>query len=648
MPKTLPLTLIILLLLWTYPLSIYSSPYSLSEEKGKLKVEVIYELTLRESKEVVIGSRSEMKFIAPPPPKGFEIGYTYLKCEEGLPKFVKVVGADKVREVEGTVKSAIRRGGELTLRNSGPLNITLNLDLLFAYIKSLTVKPSGREFSLEVKRPEEPFSQAQMYLYASIDNKYPYAFSDILLPNGTSLLSVDVQRRLEANDILLDLHHVRIRLGGSLPYGKYTFILKGGDYYSLPYSFILKEGTALNESIPPYSCKEVNFPKGIGEWKVIGYLLAIYGPKKLNEGVLDVKGTLVDYVYSGGNNVEVRAASYLVPPLEFGYWLDVYVVYGSWFKVENKGSSSLSLTYIPLTIKPLGEWEERGLVLTLRKVDVMGARRAYLVVQLPSYGEIKAVIGPGKKDLTKYFESKVKIMEEERGVSILGNQMYIEVGKDEALSSASYTVLIRWKKLTVKALDSKGRPLKGAQVILEGPKELTALTNSDGLVTLKVYAPGNYLLKVKFKGSEVYEWELNEPYGYLEVPCKVYDISIVTVGLMGQPLGGSSVVLRKTGGGIVAIGRTDKRGMIILREVPSGTYDLVISYKRFKMIFSNVTVESPLTLKAGLDVLFEIPYFNVPISLKEAIGALGVPIATLLVRKAVRREEEEEVITAEG
>ena len=650
----LTLTLIILILIMLlYSPTVKCSPTAFIEASlGKgLKVRVDYELKVTEHRSVVISAGGDMSFVAPPPPKGFEVTRVELKVRKGLPPFIKLLDADKVCEVGGSIRSAIKEGSRITLKNIGTSNITLELDLCFVYLRSLEIRPKGNRVVIEVGKPGEPFTRGVMLVEASIDNRFPYAFSDILLPNGTSLLNIDVQRRLGADRIFLDLHHVRIRIGPPLPFGKYTLLLERGEEYSLPYSFIVKEGIALNESLPPYSSKEITFPRRGNGWRVIGYLLAVYGSRRVGEGVLDLKGTLVDYIYSGGDSIKVRSASYLIPPFTFSYWLDIYVIYGQWFKIENKGNNPLNIMYIPLTIRGVGYWNERGLLLSLNRSDLLDAKRAYLVVQLPSYGRIKAVIGPGNKDLTRYFESEVNILGMERGISVLDDQLYIEVKRSDAWSSITYAVLIDWKRLTVKALDSKGAPLKGAQIILKGPKELVILTNSDGLATLKIYAPGNYVLKVLFKGSEVYSAPLDAPYGFLEVPCRVYDIGIVTLGLMGQPLEGGRVILRKAkGGGIVAMGRTDKNGVTVLKEVPGGIYDLIISYKRFKMVFNNITVSGPLTLKAGLDVLFEIPYFNVPVSLKEAVGALGLPLTLITLRRLSKRfgkGEEEEVISVE-
>ena len=120
--------------------------------------------------------------------------------------------------------------------------------------------------------------------------------------------------------------------------------------------------------------------------------------------------------------------------------------------------------------------------------------------------------------------------------------------------------------------------------------------------------------------------------------ASVYDLKIITVGMMQQTLSGTDVVLKTMDGATLDSKETNTDGVAVFTQVPKGEYIVEATYKR---IHSKdiVKVYSDTVYKMKMDFLFEIPGIGLPLTSSEAVASIvSIGATSLLLLLAKRRK----------
>ncbi len=590
---------------------------------------------------------------APPAPPGYELLYMKIYFPRGLPGDVAPIKFDRKVEKEGEVLSLVAYDGTIKLAFSGTGNATLGASLECVYAKTVWVEiPESGVVEFTVEEPVEPFDLSNLTVRISVDNYAPYRIKDLVDPLGQSLLDPAFQESVSPAAVKIDPKNAELNFAYGLEVGEYEAIFEYGEDYSLPNAFIAREDRFFNDTIAPMSSKTFASSSASG-WDILGYVVVLYSlhPLSGSRGGAEVKSTMVDYAYYEDRTIRIEGASYLIPPLDFELWIKAYIVYGTWFKVVNMMSEPVNVVYAPVLIKETGEWTKRGLKARITESDVKDAVYAYLVVQIPHYGKIKNVITPGGGSLGEYAESLLPWSSGVRAVSVLEDQAYVQVKCGSASELGVYTFEIEWTPIELKVVDADGEPIAGALVKLEGPIEAVEETDEEGIAKVVLYEPGPYKVEVEFKSTKVAELELPTITDTtIEIECAVYNVIVEVTDVWGRPLEGAEVVFEGAGGNIVASGETDNSGALAIEQIPGGDYKIEVTYKRVKGEFAK-KIGASRKIRLGLDVLFEIPFINLPISKLEALAAAlstsALGIGGYLVSNRKKKEYGEEAVELE-
>jgi len=604
---------------------------------------VDYMVTTEDSAEVMLRAGSIRTLSAPPEPPGYELYYMEVMFEDEAPPNVVPVTYDSLVEERGRIKSVISRGGDvsITCKNG---NASLTVKVKAVYLKRVWVPIKGKAITIDVESPGLPYSDEDVSVKVTIENHAPYAIVGVKGPNGVNYLDSRKQELLNPDAIQLDPKHLVLDMS-ELPLGKYEILLDEGGENVLPSAFIAVHEAFYNDSVPAGGSRvyRVRAPK---DWRSLGSIVILYslGPARNSKSTAYIEAEAVDYAYFKDEIITIKGASFLIPPLNLRFWIKAYIAFGSSFRVVNPMNAPINVIYVPVHIKEAGDWTPEGVFIRVTEEDIGRFTMAYAVVQIPSYGRIVDVITPSGDSYGNYRSALKPWFSALRGVGVLEDEAYIQVKSEGTAEYGEYFFKIEWSPIVFKAVDSKGRPLIKATIDIRGPLNETLTTGVDGTASTKLYKPGLYDVKVIFRGVTVAEKKLGTIISKkIKIPCAVYDLTVRTVDIRGGPLVGTEVSLITLNGSTLATLETNDNGMAVFKQVPRGSYVIHALYKRIEK-YDEVEVDRDKTIEVKLDVLFEIPLLNIPVSTLEAVaGTLSIGAVTLMAKmRGFRRKEEGE------
>ena len=585
-----------------------------------------------------------LELMAPPEPTGYMLKYFEVRCENGFPENIVPVVFDRKREANGKLTAIISRKDVIKLANNGITEVQFNARIIVTYVKEEWVPLDTTEILISVEEPEPPFQLSNLTVKFSIDNYAPYQVKDVIGPSGVSLTNSSTQEDIDPEAVGVDPKHVMLSFSHGLPEGEYRIVLNQGDEYRLPSAFLVVEEKFYNETIPAGGSKVISV-QGRNDWQLIGYAVVLYSmtPEVNKEkGGMYIEAGLADFVYSIHETITAGGVSYLIPPINFVFNAKAYVVFSPWFKVVNEKSYPINMIYIPISIKARGEWYPNGVKIAVAERDIDNVKYAYLVVQIPSYGEIRDVKSPSGASLGTYFESTLPWGSSLRSISVFESEAYIQIKTGNIVEYGTYTIDISWKPLIIKAVDSRGKALANAIVEVASLEGYVTRTNASGYAEVKLYKPCEHTLAIKFKGKYVYETAIKTvTERFIEAKCKVYYLTVKATNFLGQPLGETEISIVDENGNVLDIKETGKDGIAVFEQIPEGTYQVVGKYKRVEKT-ENLELNGDMEINMKLNVLFTIPYVNVAVTVEEIAGLTIALTALLLAVKLISGKEEEE------
>jgi len=621
-------------------------------ENVPLRVEFI--LQTSDVKSLIMKPGDAKVFTAIPSPPQYVLNWIQIKCEKGFPKDLSIEGADKLIVKDDGLVAALSYNGSIKLVNKGDKNIEIDVIIEQAFYRREIVYAKGNEVKVLVENPVEPFTLTDLTVKITIENFLPYKIVDIKSPSGDSLLAI--QHKYPPEAIGVDPHHIELSFKYGLEGGEYTVVISKDERAKFPSSFLVLESEPLSDTVAPGQVKEYTVDEAEVEGaKLLGYIVAIYSTKlySLEGSNVKVTGELVDYVLHETYSFQTKTPSYLVPPLRFRFWMKAYVVFGNVFTVVNSEDSSVNVLYMPVYIKEVGIWKASGIIVEIDDATINAFKYAFLVVQLPPYCRVKKVITPQGATLSDYVDSTlVWQARAERSVSVLRDQLYIQVKNDFIGEPGTYKIEVEWNVIKVTALDGVGRPLAEAKVIVTGGGvSWEAETNDNGYAEITPYVPGIFKICVIFKDTVVYEGTFiyfdETP---LVLKCKVYDLTVRVKTVLGKPVSNATVTLtRSSVDKLIGYGFTDKDGVATLIQIPVGNYTVKVEYKRVSTVENVIITNSSKTIDITLDILFEIPFIGIPVRVEEAtfvgISLVSLAVAMRVIRSRRRADElSEEVL----
>jgi len=642
------ITIIITTLVVTYLIlsaSLMRQVYA-EQNENSYKVRVDYILATLTTKQLLLKAGESKEIKAPPPPSGYDFEHMEVSCAPHFPPDVVPLIYDKEVEDLDKLSSIISYNGTVKLSNAGSKNITMNLSIYVVYSKRVWMDVKNSTIKVVVSKPEAPFTLDNLAIKVTIENFLPLRVKDVKDPAGRSLLSAQFQEEADPDTISIDPKHVQIKFSENMEEGTYTIEFEEDPSYSMPCSFIVAEGGFENDTVGVGATKLLSLSPVEG-WELLGYVVLVYSvapDSSVEPSEVYLEAPLFDYVYFGEDLIEVKAISYLVPPIRINFWVKGYIVFGKWFKVINTSHKYVNVIYAPIMIKEAGTWSEEGVKIRVDRSDLEFATYAYLVVQTPAYGTIADVKTPSGTSLGAYVNTKHAWGTSVRSVSTLKDEAYVQVKSSKSGEYGLYVIKVEWEPIKFKVIDSKGRAIPGAEVKLEGPISLSGITNNTGYVEMTVYHPGIYNITVLFKGYVVHESAIIPYEGELKtLPCAVYDLNVAVKGFWGQPLSKSQVIVKTADGSFMDSNNTNSVGSVAFVQLPKGEYEVVVSYKRMEKRY-NVILDDNKQIEVKLDVVVEIPYIGIPLSLAETVGIAMVTVGFLALVKFLSRRYEEEVL----
>jgi len=628
--------------------SVASLSKTMAEADTQFFARVDYIVVSQEKGEVTFNANEVKEISAPIEPAGYKLYLMEVVFENGLPSDLVAVSFDKVVEKDNVVYSVVSNSGVIKLA-SNKENITVTLTVKAYFIKREWIPLKEGGIKLKIDAPSEPFTAKNLTVRVTIDNFAPFAFVGLRGPNGENLIDTLQQENRAPDAIKLDLKHLELNMK-ELETGTYTLIVNRDEKLILPNSFLVVEEKMFNTTVKAFSEASFTIKQKDG-WSTIGAIVILYSitPHGSRSNGTRVLGEMVDYVFMTENDFTVKSASFLVPPLYMKYWVKAYIVYGGWFKVQNRMKTPVNVMYIPISIKEIGTWTPQGLIAEVKESEIKKAYAAYLVVQIPSYGVITSITTPSGESYMNYMEAVKSWFGDVRTLGMLENEAYIQVKNKENAEPGVYRINIKWSPLTFKLIDSNDRPLVNALVKINGPISLQTTTNTGGSAQALLYVPGVYSLTAIFKEVKVGSMEIGTvTTATFTMKCSVFDLKIITVGIMQQTLAGTDIVVKTANGDVVDSKETNDEGIVVFTQIPKGEYVVEATYKRIhdKEI---VKVYSNTAYKMKMDVFFELPVIGLPLSTSEAIASIAsIGVTSVLLTAAKRRrgglkEERQEI-----
>jgi len=617
------------------PLLTYGAPAYQAKYFGKMEIVV----TSVQETEINFAASDIVDLLSAAEPPGFHLKEFRVVFEEGMPEGVAPVLYDKKIMENGAVKALISYGGEIKIAPS-TFNGTVKAKLISVFVKEEWVELAG---SIPVDLSALAGSGLEnVTVRFTIDNYAPFAVKALKTPEGDNLLSPEAQEKIGAEAVKFDPKHIEFD-ASKIGFGKYTIELWEGEEYSMPNAFIVAEDNYMNITLQAGAEKTIIIRKKAG-WKPLGAIVVLYSvnPGKLSAKV-SVEGSMVDLAYWKGEEFEVAGASLMMPPLGMSYWIKAYIVYGDTVKIKNAEAHEVHGIIVPVNIKQVGTWTEKGLIVKVDRKMLNDALNAYIVVQLPSTATIKSLILPDGSTLSDVADADVNIMGAERKIVLASHEALIQVKGHGSEAEGDYLFEIEWKPIKVKLVDANGNPIAGATVKAEGPVTASAVTDASGIASLKVYAPGVYSIEASFKGAKIAELAIGTlREEAIEVGCEVYNLEVEVTTKLGAPIEGAVVTIANSGG-FTASAETGADGKAVFAQVPAGEYSIMAEYKGFKAE-GKVKVEGNTAATVAMDIVLELPLIGpVSVTALAATGTAGAATALAVIGKRRSRKEKGEV-----
>ncbi len=617
------------------PLITYGAPTSHVKYYGKVEIIV----TSSQETEINFASSDIIDLLSAAEPPGFHLKEFKVIFENGMPEGVAPVLYDKKIVENGAVRALISYSGEIKIAPS-TFNGTVKAKLI-----SVFVKDQWAELSHSVPIDLSALAGSgleNVTVKFTVDNYAPFAVKALKTPDGDNLLSSEAQEKVGADVVKFDPKHVEFD-ASKIGFGKYTVELAEGEEYSMPSAFIVAEENYMNITLQAGAQKTIIIRKKAG-WRPLGAIVVLYSvtPGKLSAKV-SVEGNMVDLAYWKGEEFEVAGASLMMPPLGMSYWIKAYIIYGDTVKIINSESHEIHGIIVPVNIKQIGTWTEKGLIAKVDRKLLKDTLNAYIVVQLPSTATIKSLILPDGTTISDIADADVNIMGAQRKIVIASHEALIQVKGQGSEAAGDYLFEIEWKPIIVKLKDSNGNPVAGATVKAEGPVTASAVTDAAGVAKLKVHAPGVYSIEASFKGAKIADLAIgtlkDEP---IEISCKVYNLEVEVTTKLNAPVDGAVVTITNSGG-FTASAETGADGKAVFAQVPAGEYHIVAEYKGFKTE-NKVKVTGNTAAKITMDVIFELPVIGpVSVTALAATGTAGAATALAVIGKRRSKKEKGEV-----
>ncbi|MCG2862912.1 MAG: carboxypeptidase-like regulatory domain-containing protein [Vulcanisaeta sp.] len=595
-----------------------------------------------------------------PPGPGYVLDYIEVHISQPSPALVISGSGVMYSENEiGAVVSAYTRSNQLTITNAGnkPINETITITYVFIKEEYLALNTSATSFTLNVAIPDESIQYVtQQVVELSIPNYMPFEIAGVALPNGTTLSQLVSEWSPLANYIKIEPKYAEF-IANELPPGQYQVIINYGSEYVMPSAMLVKGTEFLNYTVNPGQTLEITgsefgVPPG---WNLLGYIVVVYTVQPLivgeQPGHFEIVANRVSPVSLYSTLVQVSGISYLLPPfIRFAPMFGIYIVYDRYFEVVDNLDVPLVVTFMPIIYKPVGQWVNGNLQVTVTDADVSGGLWTALVVQLPEIAHIYKIVTPSGTVYTGLVNSEVPWGSAERLVSISpdGSQAYIAVSTLGVSETGTYTVYVNWTPITMHFTNTVNTPISGVVVkaYVNGSLVATAVSGSDGNAYVSIDEPAPFTAVVYYEGVPLYYVNVNSLINQpIQVTIGLYNVTVLFVGARNQAIPNAKITLYRVGTGPVYNGTTNSIGTASFTNVLSGTYLVTAQYGNLK--YSElVTINGNDVITIKSDILAIIDGF--PITTTEAlIGTLGLGGAAAIAFAFAngRRNKEYEVVT---
>ncbi len=616
-----------------------------TEDEGKPLIRIEYVLHGRVTKEFFVNGSDVLTVEAPPNPSGYQLKQFELTPATPFPENLVPVTYDRKVEIGGETVKLISYSGTIGLAPQDSFNATFKAIIDVYYVKTEWVGVTGGLLNITVSEPEPPFAFNNLTVKVTVENFLPVRIAGLIGPDGANMLSVEAQDLLPPDAIAIDPKHLQLNFAAGLPPGTYTILFAEDEDSVMPNAFIVAEDGFTTYMLNGGESKTFTGEEMDG-WDTMGYLVVLYSVAPSDSlGIrVDINAPMIDYMYNAYDIFRLGSgASYLVPPIDVSLWMKMYVVYGAWFNITNLAETPLQVMYTPIRVKEAGVWTPNGVTITVNEDELAQMNYSYVVVQVPPYGRITGVTTPDGEALGEFMDTTLAWRSGSRAISVADTEMYVQVKAGGVVEAGTYTVSIKWQPITVKALDSAGRPVADVKAVFTGPEEIAATTDSDGTASVTLYHPGIYTVSAEFKGVKVYEDSyITLDSGNLTMACAIHDLTVKVKGTLGQPIYTAEVTVSMHGNQDVSMtGETGNDGTVTFTQLPAGNYSVEVKYKRITGT-SDVELSQSQTVEVTIDMLLELPFLGLPLSLAETIGiAAGVAGAAVAVAFIGRRKLED-------
>ncbi|WP_069806458.1 carboxypeptidase-like regulatory domain-containing protein [Vulcanisaeta thermophila] len=595
-----------------------------------------------------------------PPGPGYSLSYMEVSLNPPSPA-ISISGANVMysKNEIGAVISAYTTSNQLTITNSGnqAINETLSITFVFTKEEYIPLNTTSSSFTVNVTIPDNSIQYVtKQVVRFEIANYMPFEISNIALPNGTTLSQLVSQWSPLANYIKIEPKYVELT-ANELPPGMYSIGINYGSEYVMPSAMLIKGTEFLNYTVNPGQTLEITgsefgVPPG---WNLLGYIVAVYTVQPLvvgqQPGHFELIANRVSSVSLYSALIQVSGISYLLPPfIRFAPTFGIYIVYDRYFEVVDNLNVPLVVTFMPIIYKPVGQWINGNLKVTVSNADVSGGLWTALVVQLPEIAHITRIVTPSGTVYTGLVNSEVPWGSTVRLVSISpdGSQAYIAVSTLGVSETGTYTIYVNWTPIEMQFTNTLGSPISGVDVdaYVNGSLISTATSGANGIAYIGIKEPEPFTAVVSYDNVPIYYINvnslINQPIG---VTIGLYNVTVLFVGARGQAISNAQVSLYRVGTGPTYNGTTNNAGFVQLNNVLSGTYLVTVQYKGLKYSeFVTINGNEVITVKS--DILAIIA--GVPITTLEAlIGTLGLGGAAAIAFTFVngRRGKDYDVVT---
>ncbi len=559
--------------------------------------------------------------------------------------------------------------GNVTLLNAGVSTYAGKITVIYIYSKEYDVQLSEPVVKISLKVPDETGEAvSRQIVKVWVDNNAPYMVHDIILPNNKSYTELTLSGYV-IKGVKVEPKYVEID-ASEAPHGTYTIVLTYSKSAVLGSVLLVKALSYMNTTVEPrdsmvISSSDYGVPKG---WKVLGYIVAVTAIQPTTGergGSIRIIGDLVSPISTQSGIINVRMVSYLIPPLmNFRYLVGAYIAYGSTVKVLNNMSVPILVYYIPLLYKSIGEIRlYNKTVILSAEVDSQDLESGIwnvLVVQVPPYAEIEKILTPDGTEYSTVTESRVAWGSTTRLVSIAPDrhQAIITVSFGDMREPGLYRIYLKTEPLTMRILTSSGRPCMSCRVKIRcGKYVITLRPNKEGYVKIDIpYILLNpAVVDVYYDGKLMYEVALTTiPVKPLTLKIRLYNVTIVVTNYRGEPIQGAKVVLVSSDGTIVRSALTDKNGVAVISDLPSGIYTLKVYVGGKEIATGKIEVTGNRIVKINSSVVavFTLTPFGtivitttaVTIAAAVIVGGIAVALTLRFISRERSRKEQEEVL----